>query len=80
MSCFVNGSLVTEVLPLSGVLAFLKAVISPGLQTGIVATPGAGGPLHAVIFAGNVCADLPTDAEGVVVLKEGCGPGYGLGS
>ena len=33
MSCFVNGNLVTEVLPLSGVLTFLKATDSPGLQT-----------------------------------------------
>ena len=33
MSCFVNGSLFTEVLPLCGCLTFLKANDSPGLQT-----------------------------------------------
>ena len=31
--CFVNGNLLTEVLPLSGCLTFLKASDSPGLQT-----------------------------------------------
>ena len=72
ISCFVNGSLVTEVLPLSGVLTFLKATNSPGLQTRIIdlwtCTQGAGGPLHAVFFVRNVCTELPTSAEGVVVL------------
>ena len=52
----------------------LKAKDSPGLQTGIVdlwtCTQGAGGPLCAVLFA----IFLPIGAEGVVVLKEGCGP------
>ena len=33
MSCFINGSLFTEVLPLCGCLNFLKASNSPGLQT-----------------------------------------------
>ena len=39
------------------------------LQTGVVGlwtgTQGAGGPLHAVLFA----ISLPTSAEGVMVLK-----------
>ena len=59
-------------------MTFLKATDSPGLQTGIVdlrtCTQGAGDPLCAVLFVGNVCTELPTGAEGVVVLKEGCGP------
>ena len=80
ISCFVNGSLVTEVLPFSGVWSFLKATDSPGLQTRIVdlrtCIQGAGGPLHAVLFVGIGCADVPIGTEGVVVLKEaGCGPG-----
>ena len=33
MSCFADGNLLTEVLPLCGVLTFSKAGISPGLQT-----------------------------------------------
>ena len=36
MSCFINGSLVTAVLPLSGCWTFLKANDSPGLQTSFV--------------------------------------------
>ena len=33
MSCFIKGSLFTEVLPLCGCLTFLKANKSPGLKT-----------------------------------------------
>ena len=79
MSCFINGSLFTEVLPLCGCLTFLKANDSPGLQTYFIdlrtCAQCAGGPLHEVflctctgsaIFA--VIAVI-AGAEGVVVLK-----------
>ena len=81
MSCFVNGSLFTKVLPLCGCLTFLKANDSPGLQTGIVdlwtCAQCAGGALHGVFLCtctGLICFVVIADVEGVVVLKEvsGC--------
>ena len=80
MTCFINGSLVTEVLPLSGCLTFPKATNSPGLQTcfwGLyTCAHGAGGPLHEVFCTVNVCTGFAyvfvTGAgplEGMVVLK-----------
>ena len=80
MSCLVNGSLFTEVLPLCGCLTFLKANDSPGLQTWTVGwwtciqCPSSA--LHEV--SGGTCTGLayfvvvlPVVAvEGVVVLKE----------
>ena len=87
MSCFVNGSLITEFLPLCGCQTFLKASDSPGLQTCFgslwTCAQGAGGPLHEVFCAGNACTCTGLachcvlvvgagPCEGVVVLKEGC--------
>ena len=80
MSCFVNGSLFTEVLPLCGCLTFLKANDSPGLQTCFVdlwtCAQCAGGPLHEVLLCactGLTCfavAAVVVGVEGVMVLKE----------
>ena len=81
MSCFVNGSLFTKVLPLCGCLTFLKANDSSGLQTRIVdlwtCAQCAGGPLHEVFLCtciGSTCFVVITvvvaGVEGVVVLKE----------
>ena len=79
MSCFVNGSLFTEDLPLYGCLTFLKANNSPGLQTcfGSLWTCAqcAGGPLCEVFTCtctGSTCfavVAVVAGAEGVVVLK-----------
>ena len=77
MSCFVNGSLLTEDLPLCGCLTFLKANNSPGLQTGIVdlwtCAQCDGGPLCEVFLCtstGSTCFAVVAGAEGVVILKE----------
>ena len=77
MSCFVNGSMFTKVLPLCGCLTFLKANDSPGLQTGIVDlwtyAQCAGGPLREVFLCmctGSTCFVVVAGVEGVVVLKE----------
>ena len=78
MSCFVNGSLFTRVLPLCGCLTFLKANNSPGLQTRIVnlwtCAQCAGGPLHEVFLCtctgSTYFAVVAVSTEGVVVLKE----------
>ena len=83
MSCFINGSLFTQVLPLCRCWTFLKANESLGFRTccGSLWTcaPGAGGPLHEVFCkgstftcTGSACfADVIviTGAEGVVILK-----------
>ena len=80
MSCFINGSLFTEVLPLCGCWTFLKANESPGLQTcfGSLWTCAqyAEGPLHEVFCTGSACTctgsacfALIAGVEGVVVLK-----------
>ena len=76
MSCFVNGSLFTEVLPLCGCLTFLKANNSPGLQTCYgsfwTCAQYAGGPLHEVFACtctGSTCFAVIAGAVGVVVLK-----------
>ena len=83
MSCFVIGSLFTEVLPLYGCLTFLKANKSPGLRTCFSGlwtyVQCIGGPLHEVFCTQSalICAEstcfaviaLVADAEGVVVLK-----------
>ena len=84
MSCFINGSLFTEVFPLCRCWTFLKANNSPGLRTyfgGLwTCAQCAGGPLHEVYCTGSVCtctestcyAVVPiiAGAEGVVVLKD----------
>ena len=80
MSCFINGSLFTEVPPLCRCWIFLKANMSPGLKTcfGSLWTCAqcAGGPLSEVFCMGSVCTcgestcfALIAGAEGVVVLK-----------
>ena len=76
MSCFVNGSLFTEVFPLCRCLTFLKANNSPGLQTyfgGLwTCAQYAGSPLHKVFTytcTGSTCFALIAGVEGVVVLK-----------
>ena len=83
MSCFTNGSLFTQVLPLCGCQTFLKANKSLGFITccGSLWTCalGAGCPLHEVFCTGSAftctgsaCfADIIviTGVEGVVVLK-----------
>ena len=83
MSCFVNGSLFTQVLPLCRCWTFLKANESPGFRTccGCLWTCalGAGGPLREVsckgsafTCTGSACfadAVVYAGAEGVVVLK-----------
>ena len=83
MSCYVNGSLVTEVLPLCRCWTFLKANKSPGLRTCLgglwTCAQCAGGPLYEVFCTGSACkcteytcfvvVALITGAEGVVVLK-----------
>ena len=75
MSCFVNGSLFTKVLPLCGCLTFLKANDSPGLQTCVVdlwtCAQGAGGPLHAVFLC--TCTGLTCFVVVAVVAGGGCG-------
>ena len=80
MSCFINGSLFTEVLPLCRCWTFLKANISPGLRTCFgslwTCVQCDGGPLHQV-FCVCTCTEstcfaviaLIAGAEGVVVLK-----------
>ena len=78
MSCFVNGSLFTKVLPLCGCLTFHKANNSPGLQTRIVdlwtCAQCAEGPLSEIFLCtcpGSTCfAVIAVGVEGVVVLKE----------
>ena len=83
MSCFINGSLFTEVLPLCGCWNFLKANKFLGFRTSCgglwICALGPGGPLHEVFctwsaftYTGFACfADVAvvTGAEGVVVLK-----------
>ena len=82
-SCFVNGSLFTEVLPLCGCWTFLKANKSHGLRTCLCSlwtcAQCAGGPLHEVFCTGSACTYTEStcfavvaviaSAEGVVVLK-----------
>ena len=90
-SCFVNGSLFTEVLLLCGCWTFLKATESPGLRTccsGLwTCALGAGGPLCEVFCMGNVCACTGFTCllvavigavflEGVVVLKGEANSGF----
>ena len=84
MSCFINGSLLTQVHSLCGYRTFLKANESPGFRTccdGLwLCALGAGGPLHEVFCTGNafICtgsacfadAIVITGAESVVVLRE----------
>ena len=83
MSCFINGSLFTEVLPLCRCWTFLKANESPGLRTcfgGLwTCAQCVGGPLHEVFCiphaptcTGFACCTVTVVAahvEGVVVLK-----------
>ena len=76
MSCFINGSWFTEVLPLCRCWTFLKSNDSPGLQTcfGSLWTCAqcAGGPLHEVfmcICTESTCFAVIAGAEDVVVLK-----------
>ena len=83
MSCFINGSLFTEVLPLCGCWTFLKVNESLGFRTCcnslLTCALGVGGPLHEVFCTGSAftctgfaCfADIAVIAgvEGVVVLK-----------
>ena len=83
MSCFINGSLFTEVLPLCGCWTFLKANKSPGLRTCFsslwTCAQCAGGPLcevfcipYALTCTGFACCTVATiaaGAEGMVVLK-----------
>ena len=83
MSCFINGSLFTQVLPLCRCWTFLKANESPGFRNCCsslwTCAPGAGGPLCEVFcmgsaFActGSACFDdavVITGVKGVVVLK-----------
>ena len=84
MSCFVNGSLFTEVLPLCRCWTFLMANESPGFRTCCSSlwtyALGAGSPLCKVFCTGSAftctgfaCfADVAViaGAEGVVVLKQ----------
>ena len=79
-----NWNYVTECLTSSmGVLTFLKGTDSPGLQTSFgglwTCAHGAGGPLCEVFCTGNSCTGFSVIGAGplvgVVVLKEGCGPG-----
>ena len=83
MSCFVNGSLFTQVLPLCRCWTFLNANESLGFRTccGLwMCALGAGGPLHEVFCmgsaftcTGSACfadAIVVAGADGVVVLKE----------
>ena len=91
ISCFINGSLFTEVLPLCGCWTFLKAKKSLGFRTCCsslwTCAPGAGGPLHEVFCTGNVCACTGFACllitvigmvflEGVVVLKREANSGF----
>ena len=83
MSCFINGSLFTEGLPLCGCWTFLKANEFPGLRTCLgnlwTCAYCAGGPLYEVFFTGSMCTCTESAcfavvavvavAEGVVVLK-----------
>ena len=83
MSCFINGSLFTEVLPLCGCWNFLKANESPGLITCLSGLWScaqlAEGPLHEVFCTGSPCTYTESTCfaviaviagvEGVVVLK-----------
>ena len=81
MSCFVNGSLFTEVLPLCGCWTFLKANESPGFRTccGSLWTCALCAGLHEVFCTGSAftCTGSPcyvdviviAGVEGVVVLK-----------
>ena len=83
MSCFINGSLFTEVLPLCRCWTFLRANESAGLRTCFgslwTCTQCAGGPLCEVFCTGSACTcteytcfaviALVAGVEGVVVLK-----------
>ena len=76
MSCFINGSLLTKVLPLCRCWTFLKANKSPGLKTCFsslwTCAQCAGGPLHEVFVCTcteSTCSAVVAGAEGVVVLK-----------
>ena len=83
MSCFINGSLFTEVLPLCRCGTFLNYNESPGLKTcfgGLwTCAQCAGGPLHEVFCTGSACTctestccaviTVIAGAEAVVVLK-----------
>ena len=85
MCCFINGSLFTEVLPLSRCWTFLKANYSPGLQTCFegmwICAQCAGGPLCEVFSTRSTCtctesscSAVIASAEGVVVLTGACNP------
>ena len=83
MSCFINGSLFTQVLPLCGCWTFLKANESLGFRTWggglLTCALDAGGPFHEVFCTGSaftctgpICfavAIVGARVEGVVVLK-----------
>ena len=83
MSCFVNWSLFTEVLPLYGCWTFLKANEFLSLRTCLdglwTCAQCAWGPLHEVFCTGCACTctestyfavvALIAGVEGVVVLK-----------
>ena len=83
MSCFINGSLFTEILPLCRCWTFLKVGESPDLRTcfgGLwTCVQCAGGQLYEVFCTGSVCTctestcfaviAVVASAEGVVVLK-----------
>ena len=83
MSCFINRSLFTEVLPLCRCWSFLKANESPGLRTYLsslwTCAQCAGGPLQEVFCTESVCTCTESTCfavvaviagvEGVVVLK-----------
>ena len=76
MSCFINGTLFTEVLPLCRCWTFLKANESPDLRTcfgGLwTCAQCAGGPLCEVFCTfciPSACFVVIAGAEGVVVLK-----------
>ena len=83
MSCFINGSLFTEVLPLCRCWTFLKANESLGLRTYLgslwTCAECAGGPLCEVFCTGSACTctestcftviSVIAGVEGVAVLK-----------
>ena len=75
MSCYVNGSLFTEVLPLCGCWTFLKTNKSPGLQTSFgslwTCAQCAGGPLSEVFCTGSACTCTESTHFAVIAIVAG---------
>ena len=82
MSCFINGSLFTEVLLLCGCWTYLKANKSPGLKTCLgslwTCAQCAGGPLYEVFCTGSACTCTESTCFAVIAAIAGAAGVVGL--